>query len=153
VTTPTLRLLTDLREAGVYGGYRLLESWTAPQSRLLRGWAELIRDCDRMLTGRTDPCSTAVTDTLKESYRRAIGLFGRERGSVYRPDWRAAIIAHTRARVVDQVIRAYRTAQALPLHVDVDAVTYPAAGPDPVVEAERLGYRLGAGIGNWRVAL
>src|SRR5688572_7490215 len=33
LTTPTLVLLAELAELGIYGGFRVLESWTAPAVR------------------------------------------------------------------------------------------------------------------------
>lgn len=151
VTTPTLRLLTELRELGIYGGYRILESRTGRSTRLLRPWAERIRDAEAAMSGRTDKAALALAATLKESYRRAIGLMSRTGGPIWRPDWQAAIIAHTRMQVCRQTIKTYRLTGHLPVRIDVDSISY--AMPTPVAEvyADELKIRLTPHIGGWRI--
>jgi len=149
VTTPTLRLLHDLREQGWYGGFRIRSSWTGPQSRVLRGWAERLRDAIAAASANPGPDGQALTAALKAAYRQAYGLMAREGGAVYRPDWHHAILAQSRVTVWRAAWQLGQQYGTWPAGIHVDAITYGSDEPD--AEQANPGFRLADRLGGWRI--
>lgn len=158
VTTPTLALLEELTEEGLYGGVRILESWTAPSTTLLRPVAHRLRDAyagkdphGRTVIGDVPAERLArVRDTIKEAGRQMLGLLGSPTNWVYRPDWWFSVVAMDRA---NRWRKMYRTAvehRRWPMLIDVDNVWYASDEPDwrkaapPGWDIDPSGLRLGA---------
>lgn len=139
VTTPTLRLLDELREQGIFGGYELIETWSADAGRVLRPWSERIRDAiawvDPEAGAPPERADRHLTAALKDGYREAIGLLGREGGRVFRPEWRHIIIATARANLWRRLWRTGRETDRWPLRIDVDCAWYGSNDPDPARDA------------------
>lgn len=142
---PTLDLLSTLQEQGLYGGFRVVAARTSDRrSRVLRPWAENIRD--GMYDGKV---SDPVAATLKASYRECIGLMGRPGGRIYRPDWRAAVVALTRVNLWRRAWHIGTTTNRWPYAIDTDALAYLSPDPDPVASSPlRLGERK---LGHFKV--
>jgi len=134
VTTPTLRLLAELTEAGHYGGFRIIDSYLSPSRRILRTWASILEvACTHWTPIENDPDGpAAIRATAKEAYREAIGLLGRPGGLVYRPDWRHTIIATMRANLWRKVWKIGQEGDQWPISITVDSVAYHGSAPLPV---------------------
>lgn len=144
VTSPTLDLLDELTARGEYGGYVVVESYTAPGARVLRRWAETIRDAIRLAESATQEQNGMVPDpvlrrALKMTYAESIGLFGRAGGRVFRPDWQSAIIGRARSILWRKMWTAGTQEGIWPLAINVDAVTYPRAPRAFAVAPGQLG--------------
>jgi len=126
VTTPTLALLDDLADQGRTGLARVLDSRTGPGRRLFRYWAQRMEQAYQFASALESPVGDAVADTVKRgAAREAHGMMASGRGSVQREDWHHTITAMKRAnmfRTVDAQLA--NNADAVPLMVDDDAVTY-----------------------------
>lgn len=126
VTTPTLALLDDLAQAGRMGIARVVDSWTGPGRRLFRYWAQRMEQAYQFASVLESPIGEAVADAVKRgAAREAHGMMASGRGSVQRDDWHHAITATKRAnifRVIDAQL--FNNADAVPLMVDDDAITY-----------------------------
>jgi hypothetical protein len=148
VTGPTLDLLDELQEAGLHGGYTILDAWAAPGVTTLRPWAELLRDVIGEARAVGDDATTAAG---KAAYREAIGMLGRPGGLIYRPDWQSAVVAQCRANLWRKLRTIGMRTGYWPAAIDVDAVTYATDVSDPRELAASLGMALDAGkLGAWK---
>jgi len=103
----------------VMGCPPVLDSYTAPARRILRGWAEHWRDL--MTACHTEP----YRSTLKDGYTQMVGLFAVQSGSIYRPDWRHMIMDYTRASMLRRIRNVSNHFKGLlPSCVDTDSVWY-----------------------------
>jgi hypothetical protein len=143
VTTPTVALLEQL-------GYlvEIRDAWTAPGRRLLRGWAEKLRD---VWAGTASV--PVLHKAVKYTFRETVGMLARRGGRVYRPDWALTIQAQERANLWRRMLAAgLAPAARWPLVVNTDCVTYAADSPDWRGSAPR-GYVLVPEPGRGRPAL
>lgn len=130
---PTLDLLHELTERGLYGGFTIESARTSQRpSRVLRVWATVLRE---IMYGPTADDYPPIAATAKAVYRETIGMFGRPGGRIYRPDWRAAIVAYSRATLWRKAERIGMTTDQWPVSINVDAITYASDEPDPVKAA------------------
>lgn len=161
VTTPTLDLLLQL--AATIPGYDRPEfhrAYVDPATpkRILRGWAEVIRDA--AARSEMEP----VTATLKAVYRESVGMLGRPGGRIHRPDWRASIIGQARSNLWRTLRRVGTSTGAWPTAIHVDAVTYrldaKLCGAAPTdadramvtaFAAQLLGLPVRPGLGGWKL--
>lgn len=151
VTTPTLALLDELADAGECAAPALHDSWTAEGSRrVLRPWAEGLRDALAVLAEDPDDDAQAVRRALKETYRQGIGMFGYRPGSMYRPDWQQAVVAQARVSLWRRLWTIGKAEGRWPLTIDVDCIEYGSPLADPI-EACPRGLTLGAGLGKFTV--
>jgi hypothetical protein len=140
VTHPTMRLLTDLSTEGIFGGYRILDSWTGPaRDSVLRPWAERERDAYAMLrpggsrlTWDPPPEIVAVVRAaLKDSGRQTLGYLDHASNWAYRPDWWYSTVALDRCnhwRAARKAVNdGYRVAR-----IDVDNIAVASNERDPV---------------------
>lgn len=137
VCHPLMRWLWG-RKAGV----EIIDSVTASLgTRLLRPWAERWRD------GIAE--NPVLAPALKAGYSQAIGLFNVRGGTIYRPDWRAAIIDQVRYSMIRRIGSVKRLCDLMPARVDIDSVWYVTAND---AERDRVGEALGVGpnIGKMR---
>jgi hypothetical protein len=139
LTTPTVRLLDELTDAGHYGGYSIHDAWIAPGSRVTAGWASTLNGiCQHWHAIPDDPDGpAAIRAAGKAAYRETIGLFDRPGGMIYRPDWRHTIIATARVNLWRALWQLGERDGVWPLAVDVDAAYYP--GPVDLPTGGQLG--------------
>jgi len=138
VTTPTLALLESLTEQGLYGGARILDSWTGPAVRgVLRGWAETMRDAYAAPLADTLPgdVAAAVRLTVKMAGRETLGLLARAENWAYRPDWWYAVVAQARCNLWRKLWTIGTSEGRWPALIDVDNVWY---GADTGVWADQV---------------
>lgn len=129
LTTPVMSYLAE-------NGFspEVMDSWTSERGgRYLKGWSERLTAALRAVEP-ADPELPSVERALKETYKRTVGLFAREGGRIYRPDWRDEIV--DRARV--NLLRKVRRARLRPLRWNVDSVWIASDEP-----AELVGHALG----------
>lgn len=134
VTAPTVELLTELTEAGIYGGFKILDSWTGPRRDYpLRTWAEpLSKLYGRAYTRAAD--DQAIGDTLmdmaKAVGRKTPGALASKTSWCYRPDWWYAIVAMNRCNLFRKLKTAWTADGRLPVRIDVDCAYYASTDPD-----------------------
>lgn len=143
ITTPTAVLLSWLVDQGVYGGFRVVDSWTADGKRLFRKWGEVIEATYQAATAKLSerdgdgfPLAVAmdadrVRQAAKEVYREAWGLLNRSSNAVYRPDWHFTILAQARANLWRKVWAVGQAEDRWPVGIDVDNVWYGSEHEDP----------------------
>lgn len=147
-STPTLALLQELTDLGVYGGFSITEAWVGNAERLFRPWAEKIRDGWETTWTMPAAIGGGLRHALKSGYRQAHGLIGAEGGAIERYDWWNAHQGLANALLWRRVWAA-ACQGVYPALVDGDCVYYQADGPRPttfplVADVEdRAGYRLG----------
>lgn len=147
VATPTLVLLDDLERHGHHGGYVIREEWTAPAHRLMRGWAEQVRDA---VYPKSPDVPEPIRAAAKAVYRETWGMLARPGGRIYRPDWSSIILAHARCTLWRKLWAVGRRDDMWPVDIATDAVSYYSTEPD----AERAipqGWEIGTGLGKWKV--
>lgn len=162
--TETLKLLAELQEQGVYGGFRIIESYTsAPNEpgktrsgRVLRPIGERIRDGFDQATAAGDEWLALA---YKLAYRslwgqlNSVGADG-SRGFVWRPDWHFAVKANARLTLWRRAWKAGREQGVWPLRFSTDEVVYPReAIPADVKTGDVLfgAFRIGEGLGHYRL--
>jgi hypothetical protein len=130
VTAPTLDLCYDLADRnGILAEPEVLESWTAPGTRVLREWSELLARAVR--AARADD---VLFDAVKGVYKRGRGMIDRGSPRIHRPDWSAAIEGAARANLWRKVWAYGRAADRWPIRINADAVWYASNDPDPMKE-------------------
>ncbi len=170
VTTPTLALLGELAEAGECASPVLHDSWTGESKRVLRPWAERIRDAMASLAGPA-PCEVAaaapgarvgvppeypndaaVWQALKDTYRQGIGMLAYGPSQVYRPDWQQAVVAQARVGLWKKLWTIGKAEGRWPVAIHkVDLIEFASADQDPITAAPR-GLKLGEALGCHRPA-
>lgn len=112
VTTPVMSYLNGLGINPDIG-----DAWVCSRSaRILRPWAEAIRDALAVPTGMAAP--------LKRTYTEAIGMMARTGGSIYRPDWHDTIVDTARVAMLRKFDSAHKMTGAWPVRVYVDGAWY-----------------------------
>lgn len=129
VTTPTLRLLTELKADEFYD-FRVLDSWTAPSTAIVKTYAARLRDVWDGTAGIEDPeIRKLVRAGAKGAYHLGHGYMRSRQSDVQRPDWAAAITATSRANLWRKcwtLGQADGTWQGpWPMWIDTDNVFYP----------------------------
>lgn len=148
VTTPTLELLEGATAEGVYGGARILDSWTGPaRDYPLRAYAERMRDAYALLdvdTGRPlapDPANAgALLSALKIVGHKAFGALDSSSSWAYRPHWWYSIVALDRCNRWRKMWRVGQQTGIWPAWIETDAVWYPSAHADPIEAAKELSW-------------
>lgn len=157
VTGPTMGLLAQLAEEGVYAGARVLDSWTGPARELLKPWGTALRQawdaCEDCAEAKNrfvkDDELCSVCQAVKMAGRQSLGLFDRATNWIYRPDWHHAVIAMARAnlwRKLWKVGGGVNGNGPWPLWVDVDNIWYGSDIEDPreaCPEGLTIGVKLG----------
>jgi hypothetical protein len=136
VTTPTMVLLEELADQGVIASPEILDSWTAPHgSRLLRPWAENIRDAIDAARRERDPADAMVlVEAMKNCYKHAIDMWGGETGIIRRGDWRHTIHGLAARQVFRKIWKQYRADGRTPVRIYHDMVYYTGSSMDPEVD-------------------
>lgn len=147
VTTPTLELLTELREAGgEFQDFEVLDSWTGPGKRIMRKWAETLdgvyRQARDLVADPDSPTTTqeadaaAILATVKAVFRQTSGLLayvpeGGVHNATFRPDWHGALVALARSNGWRRMWTIGRRESRWPVEIDADNVWYESDDPDP----------------------
>lgn len=124
LSSPTMALIARLTEDGIHGGYRVVESWTAPARRITRAWAGQLRD---LVNQEADPYLSLAA---RRVYQQTWGMWAR-RGRIWRPDWHHAVIGMSRANLWRKIHAAASVGPEdwrRPLYIETDAVYYAADG-------------------------
>lgn len=104
----------------------------ARQSRVLRGWAERMRNA-------REHAGTAILPAIKDTYARTVGMLARPGGRIYRPDWRDSIVDLARINL----LRKVRNSGVNPLRYNVDAIwvwsEYSDGSTGPILDTGRIG--------------
>lgn len=132
VTTPTMTLLHELADRGLVPEPVVLDSWTAAHgSRLLRRWAETIRDSIRAAKMERDPADAFILSrAMKHCYTHAIDMWGGTTSTIRRPDWRHTIHGLARCQLFRKILKEYESHANPPLRIWHDTVYYPGTSPD-----------------------
>lgn len=129
VTTPYAALLAELQD----GPLVVRDSWTGSERgrtgfarghRVMRNWAETIRDALRDVESTPSPIQPTLRTAIKRTYKDAIGGMQRLGMRVSRPDWAHHVIDLWRATLVRKMIRVHATQGVWPVEVITDSLTY-----------------------------
>jgi hypothetical protein len=132
ITTPTGALLAELTEQGVYGGFRVVDSWTGPGRRVLSPWTNKLRDAFTYALALPDPNERErLTEVIKDAGNHAIGLLANDRMSVYRPDWAHSTRAVARCNGWRKCWHEGQATGRWPVRIETDAVHYESTHEEP----------------------
>lgn len=130
LTTPDLDLLSKLHAARRYGGYTIVDSYTAAADRyVMRPLGDRLRemwDGAGQLHVLND--RAAIRDTIKAGYQAVHSKWRtlKGNGDVRRPDWAAALVATARTNLWRRIDKGWA-----PAYVDgIDTVYYATDHPD-----------------------
>jgi len=127
--------------------------WTR-HSRVLETWYERLRGARTALYDDTTPAGRLALGALKYTYALTISGFNsawhRDKwSSLYRPDWRHAILAQANANLARALHKMDREGYT-PVAVHKDVVYLVSDEPDPV-RACPPSVTLGTGLGHFKV--
>jgi len=135
---------TGRATAALVDGYRpieIIDSWTAPGGRLLRKWAEQLRDYANE--------GEHGGPIAKRAYTEAVGLFATRTGAIQRRDWHHLVIDEANASTLRRIARV-ESIGLLPQVVNVDSITYAGEwSPGPWAGLNDL-LGVGPNMGNLR---
>jgi hypothetical protein len=154
VTTPTLTLLEELTAEGVYGGARIVDSWTGPaRDGITRPWGERMRDAYALVhASGADPGDVERVRTgLKLAGRQTPGLWATNAATnwIHRPDWWYALVALARCNQWRAMWREGKATGRWPVTIDRDNMWYSSDLEDPdearpqTIKYDPTGMRLG----------
>lgn len=136
VTGPTLALLDELTEAGIYGGYRVIDSWTATGAgNHLAQFATPVRDLLYHLADTdtaAEPWRARLVDAAKMTYKRGLGALANDQGRIRRADWYHAIVAQDRANCWRRAWKIGEAEDRWPRWANTDALAYTSPEPDAI---------------------
>lgn len=152
VSTPTVMLLAELagRDRPLCSPPVVLDSWTAPGTRVVRAWAQALTAAVGTVRESTDPYDRRQLEALKATYRETIGMLARPTSRVHRPDWRHAVIGMARWSFWRKLLTVAELTERWPTSVNVDCATYAADTRDPVAACPD-GITLGNGAGQFKI--
>lgn len=144
VTTPVAKYIGDVTGETP----TVLDSWTCENSATIgRLFAERL-----IAVRRGDYGPPLVADTaIKRTYTELVGMFGREGGSISRPDWHHNVMDLARINMLRRVEKVYQATGIWPIAVRTDAVYY--HGPTQSNLAQALGIGVGAGMFKYQESL
>ena len=153
ITTPTLQLLYDL---GVESCVTEAYLWPT-HHRALEPWYKRLRDGrTRLMHAASDdtPGAALALDIVKLTYQIGSGYLGstkwdRQGDTLYRPDWRALMIAQANAVVYRQGLECVEQGY-FPWALGMDCWYFVSDEPDPV-KACPPALKLGTNLGAWKV--
>jgi hypothetical protein len=135
VTSPRMELLHKLSEdyGGVIAMPEILDSWTAEKpARLLRPWAETIRDM--VIAARTEPDpddAVVLSKASKHSYTHAIAMLRNAESSINRVDWDDSIKGYAGSAFWLKLWLQFRADGRTPVKIFHDMAYYPSSEIDP----------------------
>ncbi len=133
MTTPMAKLLHDLGDpchiidsvTGKSGVTRAGKDGHPAQSRVLRPWAENMRDARKATRGGP------LEEPIKRTYADATGGLQRAGMRVARPDWAHTVIDQWRATMYRTMLRIRHEQGVWPVAVKVDALSYADCSDSP----------------------
>lgn len=140
LTTERVALLEELTTEGVYGGVRIIDSYTAPAKKgVLRPWAERMRDMYvyKDPRGRDLSSGLTVADQIriqimtKEVGRRTLSMLTSPGNWCTRPDWWYSTVALQAANLWRRMWAIGKAEDRWPVAIDVDNVYYASRDRDP----------------------
>lgn len=140
-TAPTLALLDELTERGLYGGYKILDSWTSKAYKDLAPMGEKLRD---IIYSGEHPAPLIAT--AKAAAQEFHGQTATDGGMIVRPDWYATIRASARTTLWRRALQAGLTEDRWPLYFKIDAAFYRAGELPDINQFPRK-----AGLGGFKV--
>lgn len=148
LTTPTLKLLEELREDGFYKGFRVLDSWTSKGARVLDPMAAKL---DALIN--TPGTAAPLVKVGKMAYQQFHGYLKTSTGLIHRPDWYSAVMAESRTMLWRRCWQAaHRPGGHYPVYLHVDAAVYRAgelpADSDTWADRDRP-FKRGTGLGRF----
>lgn len=154
LTTPTVALLADLTDLGLWPGLDIRDAWLGQYRVRLRRWATALRDIRAEIMTRGDQ---AAYDRFKVAYSAAVTTMQVDRKSaMFRPDWSQHIRTQHAATMWRRMFRAAHEVGHPPLGAGtVDEIAWTDASvarfrvmagrgfPAPVI-LDETGVKLGA---------
>jgi hypothetical protein len=134
VTSPRMELLRKLAdEYQILAEPEILDSWTAEKpARLLRGWAERIRDMGTLAAHEPDPEDAAVlTRAVKHAYTHGIAMLRTPESSIHRTDWSDSINGFAGAAFWLKLWLQFRHDKRTPVKIFHDMAYYASSESDP----------------------
>jgi hypothetical protein len=144
VTTPTMRILTDLygMEVKTLDSYVWLDSEDTGEKNtgliMDKFYSNLAGALDVLAIeeGKGNPNASAVLGVTKSTYKNAPGRLGSERMKemghrLYRPDFRHHQLAQARYAITRRIVAVAEAFDMYPLAIATDAVVYASAEADP----------------------
>lgn len=152
VTSPRMELLRKLAEDyRVIAMPDVLDSWTAEKpSRLLRPWAERIRDM--VTAARQEPDvddAVILARAVKHSYTHAIAMFRNPESSIHRVDWNDGINGYAASAFWLKLWLQYRTDGRAPVKIFHDMAYYASSEIDPEKDRPST-FELSSNMGRFR---
>jgi hypothetical protein len=124
------------------------DSWTGARDRSRRAmnrWYNVLKDARAALAGAQDPDSLALAQAVKDTYSRGVDHLAKDPARRwYRPDWTAILRAKARTNMWRSMWQAGHIHDRWPCSTSTDSVSYEHPDPAP-------SYRLGTGMGEWKV--
>lgn len=137
LTTERVALLEQLTAEGVYGGVRILDSYTAPAKKgVLRPWAERMRDMYVYKDPHGRVLTLPVADQIrvqimtKEVGRRTLSMLTSPGNWCTRPDWWYSTVALQAANLWRKGWQIGKAENRWPFAIDVDNVYYASRDRD-----------------------
>lgn len=122
LASPTVALLTELAQEGVWPELTILDSWTCEDRCRLNKWAERIKIERNALH---DVGDRERLDALKISYAQAVEMLLKgDKFKAHRPDWAHTIFAQHAASTWRKMWRATQAGHGPVAMGNVDAVTF-----------------------------
>jgi hypothetical protein len=134
VTSPRLELLRKLADQyQVISMPQILDSWTAEKpQRLLRPWAECIRDMVTDARQEADPDDAVVLSRAgKHAYTHAIAMLRSPDSSIHRVDWNDGISGYADCGFWLKLWIEFRTSGRTPVKIFHDTAYYASSEIDP----------------------
>lgn len=124
VSTPRLGLVDQLcqrHDEWQHPGYKVLDSYTAPGSLVLKPWAAALRKV------MDDPDLGPAT---KSVYAKTFTTISRPGRRVYRPDWAAAVVDMAQANLIRKLLEIQLQGGPAPLRIGADQPTWASSAPN-----------------------
>lgn len=160
LSTPTVDLLAELAADGLYS-FRVLDSWTAPSTPIMRTYGTQLRkvwDVAGAISNR--PVRKLVRAAVKGAYRMGHGHWRSKQSTVQRPDWSAAVTAQSRSNLWRRLWALWfnggNFGGPLPVRIDTDNVFFPEPIGTPdgwtIWDGARKDLDEVSKLGHWRTA-
>lgn len=123
LSTPTVKLISDLRDGGVHGGITVHDSWTAVGVTLLKPWTTVISEALTGFLALPEDERRVRRMAVKKSVTHGIGMLRRP-GGITRPDWHAIVVANSRTNLWRKLHHVFEVHGRGPLRINNDCVWY-----------------------------
>jgi len=161
VTSPRMALLQELAAEGVYAAPRIVDSYTAPATEVVKSWADKLsaatkraqtlaadRAADGTPTALAQDAERVLT-ALRDAAGQTTGMLGSATSArAQRADWHYALVAMQGCSAWRTGWRVGKTAGVWPLAIDGDKLWYGADTADAIAACPP-GLKLGVGVGQY----